>query len=141
MDNMFKKLICLFLITAVSFTVKAQQRISGSVRQGEMQDAQFIIPTAPRSRIVVDTLYSNILPESRAYTVLLPRNYDTNLQKKYPIVYLLHGIMDTNEGWYKNGRVKMVMDKLVESGEADEMIIVTPDAGGNIYGFIQSIGP
>ena len=101
--------------------------------EGKMIDAQFIIPTAPRSTIVVDTVYSDVLPENRAYTVLLPRNYDKHPEKKYPIVYLLHGIMDTNEGWYKNGHIKTVMDKLVESGEADEMIVVTPDAGGNIY--------
>lgn len=101
--------------------------------QGQMQDAQFIIPTAPRSRVVTDTIYSNILGEKRAYTVMLPRNYDKNPDKKYPILYLLHGIMDTNEGWYKNGRVKTVMDKLVESGDVEEMIVVTPNAGGDIY--------
>ena len=104
----------------------------GSVSAQRMESAQ-LIPTGPQSRMVVDSISSPTLGETRTYTVLLPRNYDQNPDKRYPVLYLLHGIMDTNEGWYRNGRVKSVMDKLVESGEVCEMIVVTPNAGGNIY--------
>ena len=45
---------------------------------------------------------------------------------KYPVLYLLHGMNDTDKGWYDRGHVKDVMDQLTASGEATPMIIVTP---------------
>lgn len=84
------------LLFLVSLTAAGQ---ATSNTQGRMENAQYvIIPTGARSRIVVDSLPSKILGETRTYTILLPRNYEVNTGKRYPIVYLLHGIMDTNEG-------------------------------------------
>ena len=65
--------------------------------------------------------------------MFLPKSYEVDANKKYPVLYLLHGMLDTNRGWSERGHLKDVMDQLVESGEADEMVIVTPNAGGNIY--------
>ena len=128
-----KKMRLFTLLLLFTFSLTAAGQTTNDA-QGRMENAQYvIIPTGARSRIVVDSLASKILGETRAYTILLPRNYEVNTGKRYPVVYLLHGIMDTNEGWYKNGHVKTVMDRLVESGEAEEMIVVTPNAGGDIY--------
>jgi enterochelin esterase-like enzyme len=87
----------------------------------------------PQSKIVIDSIESKVLNAYRAYSVFLPKSFETNPEKKYPILYLLHGVMDTNMGWVERGHVKDVMDQLVASGEACEMIIVTPNAGGNVY--------
>lgn len=85
------------------------------------------------SQLRVDTIYSNVLGAERAYSIVLPRGYDPEGDKKYPILYLLHGMWDTNVSWSTKGCVKEVMDMLVASGEACDMIIVTPNAGGNIH--------
>jgi len=87
----------------------------------------------PQSKVETKTITSKVLDADREYTVFLPKSYDIDTSKKYPILYLLHGMMDTNAGWYERGHLKDVMDQLVASGEACEMIIVTPNAGGNIY--------
>lgn len=84
------------------------------------------------SRIEEHTVKSEVLNAERAYTVYLPTGYDKNTDRTYPVLYLLHGMNDTNKGWYERGHVKDVMDQLTASGEVCEMIIVTPDAGGNI---------
>ena len=86
-----------------------------------------------QSRVVTDSLHSKVLNDYRAYNVFLPKSYEADKSKKYPILYLLHGVMDTNMGWTGRGHLKDVMDQLVESGEVCEMIIVTPNAGGNVY--------
>ena len=86
----------------------------------------------PHSQILTDSLYSNILKDKREYNIYLPKSYSTDTIRKYPILYLLHGLDDTNKGWTERGHVKDVMDQLVASGEVCEMIIVTPNAGGNI---------
>lgn len=80
--------------------------------------------------VVVDSVSSDILGMKRAYTVVLPRGYNENTDKKYPVLYLLHGMYGINEDWVKLGNVKLVNDILTASGQMKEMIIITPDAGG-----------
>lgn len=87
----------------------------------------------PQSKVITDSLHSEILNDYRAYNVFLPKSYDVDTNKKYPVLYLLHGMLDTNRGWTERGHLKDVMDQLVDSDEACEMIIVTPNAGGNVY--------
>ena len=48
------------------------------------------------------------------------------------MLYLLHGMDGTNKDWFDRGHVKDVIDQLTASGEADAMIIVSPDAGGSV---------
>ncbi len=88
------------------------------------------------SRVVTDTIKSEVLGVNRAYTVYLPQNFDNNIPRNYPVLYLLHGMWEKNDVWANRGHLKEVMDRLVASGEACEMIIVSPDAGGgdpNVY--------
>ncbi len=108
-------IICLFLLSGI-FSLRAQ---------GELQ-----------SIVITDTLYSEVLKAGRAYTVFLPKTFYKDETKRYPVLYLLHGMWENNEVWTARGHIKDVMDRLVTSGEACEMIIVTPNAGGgdpNIY--------
>lgn len=88
------------------------------------------------SRVVTDTVYSEVLKSKRAYTILLPPNFNKNTGKTYPILYLFHGMYGKNSDWTDNGHLKEVFDRLLASGESCEMLIVSPDAGGgdpNIY--------
>lgn len=84
------------------------------------------------SRVEHRTIRSERLGTDRNYTVFLPAGYDADTTRRYPVLYLLHGMNDTDRGWYERGHVKDVMDHLTASGEACPMIIITPDAGGNI---------
>ncbi|MDR0693748.1 MAG: esterase family protein [Prevotellaceae bacterium] len=86
-----------------------------------------------QSKVETKTIHSQVLNADREYNIFLPKSYETDKDRKYPILYLLHGMMDTNKGWYERGHVKDVADQLMASGEAAEMIIVTPNAGGNVY--------
>lgn len=111
-----RRLILIFIAVCTMLTVRAQFPGWG-----------------PQSKIVTDSIYSEVLKVNRAYNVFLPQNYEVDTTKKYPILYLLHGMMDTNQGWTIRGHLKDVMDQLIASDEVCEMIIVTPDAGGNMY--------
>jgi len=97
-----------------------------------MQSAYAQFQGGPQSRIETKTIQSKVLQDKRDYNIYLPVSYDQEPDRKYPVLYLLHGLMDTNKGWTERGHLKDVMDQLVASGEAMEMIIVTPNAGGNI---------
>lgn len=85
-----------------------------------------------QSKVETKAIFSKVLNAEREYTIYLPKSYETNKDKKYPILYLLHGMTDTSTQWYNRGHLKDVMDLLTASGEACEMIVVTPCAGGSI---------
>lgn len=40
---------------------------------------------------IIDSVYSNILKESRELYIHLPESYDSNSQRKYPVIYVLDG--------------------------------------------------
>lgn len=81
-----------------------------------------------KSMIVTDSISSAVLGCKKAYNIYLPQNYKKDIDKFYPVVYLLHGYSDDNTNWTKRGHVRDVMTNLVRSGEVQEMIIVMPDA-------------
>lgn len=90
-------------------------------------DAQ---PRRAPSRIVEDTVYSSVLDTVRRFNILLPSSYGRDTARTYPVLYLLHGMGEDHTCWALKGRLKDVYDRLAASGGIDEMIIVTPDAGG-----------
>jgi enterochelin esterase-like enzyme len=70
--------------------------------------------------------YSKSLGATNQAVVYLPPNYMTDMQKKYPVFYLISGTTDTEEVYYKVGRVNYILDNLLAEGKAKEMIIVLP---------------
>ncbi|MCQ2077228.1 MAG: hypothetical protein MJZ20_09455 [Bacteroidaceae bacterium] len=74
----------------------------------------------------------------RKVTIYLPPKYDKN--KKYPVLYLLHGIGGDHKEWMQ-GVPNIIMDNLYAQKKAQPMIIVMPNgraladdrAEGNIY--------
>lgn len=85
----------------------------------------------PQSVVVTDSIFSETLNAYRQFNVYLPKSFNVESTKQYPILYLLHGIGDTNQGWTHRGHIQDVMDQLTASGEVCEMIVVTPCAGGS----------
>ena len=58
--------------------------------------------------------------------VYLPPGYYEQPGKRYPVFYLISGTTDTEEVYYKVGRMNYIMDNLLAEGAAEEMIIVLP---------------
>ena len=85
--------------------------------------------SARAGKIVTDSLRSGILDTQVKFNVYLPDGYGQT-EKLYPVVYLLHGLSDTYTAWEKKGNMQTVVDELIRSGEAKEMIIIMPNAGG-----------
>ena len=89
---------------------------------------------------IVETEYqSKTVGTTRKVTIYLPPKYDKS--KKYPVLYLLHGIGGDHKEWMQ-GVPNIIMDNLYAKGKAKPMIIVMPNgralpndkAEGNIYG-------
>jgi len=73
------------------------------------------------------TIKSSILKKEKAYAVYLPEGYESS-QRMYPILYLLHGAGGNQSSWIQGGDMQRIVDKTIEDGKAEPMIIVMPDA-------------
>jgi enterochelin esterase-like enzyme len=63
---------------------------------------------------------------TRPLVVYTPPGYAQNTTEKYPVLYLFHGSTDTEETWFKVGRVNLILDNLIVQGKAKPMIIAMP---------------
>ncbi|MCI5730598.1 MAG: alpha/beta hydrolase-fold protein [Eubacterium sp.] len=70
------------------------------------------------------TYYSTTTGKDRKVNIIVPAGYTTD--KKYPVLYLLHGIGGDENEWM-SGRPQYVVGNLVASGLAKEMILVIPN--------------
>ncbi len=60
----------------------------------------------------------------RHCNVYVPAEYEKNPKKKYPVLYLLHGWGEDENGWSNQGHMGNIMDGLINSGKAVPMIVV-----------------
>lgn len=56
--------------------------------------------------------------------VYTPPDYDSNLKKRYPVLYLQHGGGEDETGWGNQGRANLIMDNLIATGKINPFIIV-----------------
>ena len=89
------------------------------------------IKNVPHGRVEYIHYYSKSLGGTNNAVVYLPPNYMMDVQKKYPVFYLISGTTDTEEVYYKVGRVNYILDNLLAEKAAKEMIVVLPY--GNPY--------
>jgi S-formylglutathione hydrolase FrmB len=78
------------------------------------------------------SLPSKILERAVPYCVLLPPSYDAEKTRRYPILYLLHGLGGNEEFLVNSGGMNLVED-LWEQHQLGEMLIVTPAGGVSFY--------
>lgn len=107
--------------------------------------------TPPSGTLTTETLESeairgNVTGESpvRRITVYLPPSYGASLDRRYPVLYLLHGIQDSDQTWTRTWpmmesrapytTIQSLMDLGVAEGRFGEFIIVMPDAGTRFGG-------
>ncbi len=79
------------------------------------------------------TIKSENLNSIMKYTVCLPAGYDES--KKYPVLYILHGMDGNNNDWlndgFSGGAMNAYLSEFIEDG-GKEMIIVSPE-GRNLF--------
>ncbi|WP_434981325.1 alpha/beta hydrolase-fold protein [Daejeonia sp. YH14] len=92
----------------------------------------------PHGKIDSISYPSKTVGVDRKALIYLPPNYSKS--KKYPVLYLLHGIGGDEKEWYKNGTPQIILDNLYAQGKIEPMIVVLPNgramkddrASGNI---------
>lgn len=85
------------------------------------------VPHGTVSRIWYD---SPALGLERRMTVYTPAGYETS-GKRYPVLYLLHGMGGDEEAWISLGRTAQILDNLIAQGKAKPMIVVMPNGNAS----------
>jgi enterochelin esterase-like enzyme len=65
----------------------------------------------------------------RHANVYTPPGYDTDLNARYPVLYLQHGGGEDETGWVVQGHVDNILDNLIAESKAVPMIIVMENSG------------
>jgi enterochelin esterase-like enzyme len=84
------------------------------------------IRDVPHGRLEYVHYFSKSLGGTNNAVVYLPPDYIIDQQKKYPVFYLISGTTDTEEVYYKVGRVNYILDNLLADKQAKDMIVVLP---------------
>jgi S-formylglutathione hydrolase len=84
------------------------------------------------ANIPAPSLKGNLLGDGveQKISVYLPPSYDTAPTKRYPVVYLLHSFGIGRHMWMRDAgfNIVPVLNGLINSGKAREMIVVAPNA-------------
>jgi enterochelin esterase-like enzyme len=79
----------------------------------------------PHGRLEMITYESKSVGTTRKMQVYTPPGYST--EKKYPVLYLLHGLGGDETEWQRFAKPKILFDNLLAEGKVTPMIVVMPN--------------
>ena len=80
---------------------------------------------APAGKIDTIQYQSKTVGSKRKALVYTPPGF--NKKKKYPVLYLLHGIGGDEKEWLKGGNPQLILDNLYAEKKIEPMIVVMPN--------------
>jgi S-formylglutathione hydrolase FrmB len=93
-----------------------------------------------RETINFPSLEGNLFGDSpnRWVTIYLPPSYDTDIDRRYPVVYLIHGYTGNHNLWtggsYIRGNILSSMKSWLNQQKVREMIVVMPNSHNKLRG-------
>ncbi|MBI5085789.1 MAG: esterase [Acidobacteria bacterium] len=152
---MSRVLTVVFLLAAVCLTAIAQQTpppaapqaagraggrggFGGPIELGPDDKPAFPDPPAgfnarrdniPHGELTAVEYDSKTLGTRRRMRIYTPPSYSTN--RKFPVLYLLHGIGGTDTEWTQSCHANNVIDNLLADGRIPPMVMVFPDGNSS----------
>ncbi len=83
----------------------------------------YTVKNVPQGSINEVYYWSTVQEKMRHGYVYLPNEYYQNPTKKYPVLYLQHGMGENETGWSAQGKTGIIMDNLIAAGKAVPFII------------------
>lgn len=88
----------------------------------------------PHGAVAEITYHSKSLDTFRRLHVYTPPGYESG-SDSYPLFFLLHGAMDSDDSWSTVGRAGIILDNLIAQGKAKPMIVVMPNGHTGAFSF------
>jgi len=82
------------------------------------------VKNVPQGSVSEVFYWSTYTEKMRRCHIYLPNEYFTNPTKKFPVLYLQHGMGENEYGWAEQGHTAQILDNLIAEGKAVPCIIV-----------------
>lgn len=83
----------------------------------------YTVKNVPQGSINEIYYWSSVTESMRHGYIYLPAEYYSNPDKKFPVLYLQHGMGENETGWSAQGKTGIIMDNLIAAGKAVPFII------------------
>ncbi|QMW00487.1 alpha/beta hydrolase [Spirosoma foliorum] len=124
-------LICSYLVV-LTLTASAQSRRRAQLTTPQSNGPVPVV-AAPQVRLLESmVMNSSLMNQAVKFSIYLPPDYFVS-NRRYPVVYLLHGLGDNETGWVQFGEADRIADEGIKSGQLPPMIIVMPNAWATFY--------
>jgi enterochelin esterase family protein len=94
------------------------------IPEPEADAAYYSARDVPHGQVSQRWYYSKVTGQWRRCFVHTPPEYDANPRSRYPVLYLLHGWGENEQGWPTQGRVDFIVDNLIAGKNAKAMLVV-----------------
>jgi len=84
----------------------------------------YALKDVPHGRVQQILFPSKSTTTSRRAFVYTPPDYDKDLTKRYPVLYLQHGWGEDETAWSNQGRVNLIMDNMLAEGKIKPFLVV-----------------
>jgi len=83
----------------------------------------YLMQDVPHGDLRMEYYKSSFTGRWKACWIYTPAGYEDS-GKDYPVLYLQHGAGEDETGWIDMGKTNLIMDNLIASGKAEEMLVV-----------------
>ena len=77
----------------------------------------YTVKNVPQGSVSEVYYYSTVTEKMRHCYIYLPAAYRENPTKKFPVLYLQHGMGENETGWSAQGKTGIIMDNLIAQGK------------------------
>ena len=84
----------------------------------------YFIKDVPHGEVQIHRYYSSVNHHVKNCYVYTPPAYASSPEKKYPVLYIQHGVGENETGWIWNGKLNFILDNMIAEGKCEEMIVV-----------------
>src|ERR1041385_3784512 len=132
----------LFILLAVVVLSKLSSDAQGTLKHAP-EGFDSLRASIRHGKIDTITYNSKTVGTTRRAIIYTPPDFSKN--KKYPVLYLLHGIGGDEKEWLKGGNPQIILDNLYADKKLEPMIVVMPNgramkddrAIGNVFDSVK----
>ena len=117
----------LSVIDPATTTYFGCNRLAGGIEipEGAEGDYYRLQKDVPQGQVRSINYFAASQNQFRHVMVYTPADYDTNPTKRYPVLYLQHGMGEDETGWSSlQGRAGTILDNMIAAGQCEPMIVV-----------------
>jgi glucuronoarabinoxylan endo-1,4-beta-xylanase len=113
------------IVTTTTQSSSSGQNLNAKIRNDMPTSVPSGAEQSSQCKVEKKTYLCKYTGKQKSCNVILPPNYDPS--KKYPVMYILHGIMGSEDDMKNGFGTQSLMTGLMKSGQAEEFIAVTPN--------------